>query len=128
MATAAQRLGALRARLSGAAVDQQLLGEVPGLAVGASEIAQGGATGRDGLGQHRAYRQRQPLVLMPNPFYQIYEGATLLAGGEPMYLPCTDATGLQPDFDAVSEDTWTRTQLLFICTPCLLYTSPSPRD
>ena len=62
-------------------------------------------------------RQRQPLVLMPNPFYQIYEGATLLAGGEPMYLPCTDATGLQPDFDAVSEDTWIRTQLLFICTP-----------
>ena len=62
-------------------------------------------------------RQRQPLVLMPNPFYQIYEGAALLAGGEPMYLPCTDATGLQPDFDAVSEDTWTRTQLLFICTP-----------
>ena len=34
-----------------------------------------------------------------------------------MYLPCTDATGLQPDFDAVSEDTWIRTQLLFICTP-----------
>ncbi|MDX1803803.1 MAG: succinyldiaminopimelate transaminase [Alcanivorax sp.] len=62
-------------------------------------------------------RQRQPLVLMPNPFYQIYEGATLLAGGEPVYLPCTDATGLQPDFDAVSEDTWIRTQLLFICTP-----------
>ena len=62
-------------------------------------------------------RQRHPLVLMPNPFYQIYEGATLLAGGEPMYLPCTDSTGLQPDFDAVSEDTWTRTQLLFICTP-----------
>ena len=62
-------------------------------------------------------RQRQPLVLMPNPFYQIYEGATLLAGGEPMYLPCTDDTGLQPDFDAVSEDTWIRTQLLFICTP-----------
>ena len=62
-------------------------------------------------------RQRQPLVLMPNPFYQIYEGATLLAGGEPVYLPCTDDTGLQPDFDAVSEDTWIRTQLLFICTP-----------
>lgn len=62
-------------------------------------------------------REQQPLVLMPNPFYQIYEGAALLAGGEPVYLPCTDSTGLQPDFDAVPEATWQRTRLLFICTP-----------
>lgn len=62
-------------------------------------------------------RQAAPLVLMPNPFYQIYEGATLLAGGEPVYLSCTEASGLQPDFDAVDEHTWQRTQLLFICTP-----------
>jgi len=62
-------------------------------------------------------RQRSPLVLMPNPFYQIYEGAALLGGGEPMYLPCTDSSGLQPDFDAVEETTWLRTQVLFICTP-----------
>ncbi|MBM1143355.1 MAG: succinyldiaminopimelate transaminase [Alcanivorax sp.] len=62
-------------------------------------------------------RRRNPLVLMPNPFYQIYEGATLLGGGEPVYLPCTQASGLQPDFDAVDEDVWRRTQLLFICTP-----------
>ncbi|WP_133492550.1 succinyldiaminopimelate transaminase [Alcanivorax sp. 24] len=62
-------------------------------------------------------RQRRPLVLMPNPFYQIYEGATLLGGGEPVYLPCTSASGLQPDFDAVGEDVWIRTQLLFVCTP-----------
>ncbi|MBF1800388.1 succinyldiaminopimelate transaminase [Alloalcanivorax profundimaris] len=62
-------------------------------------------------------RSRDPLVLMPNPFYQIYEGAALLGGGEPVYLPCTQASGLQPDFDAVDEDVWRRTQLLFICTP-----------
>ncbi len=62
-------------------------------------------------------RRRDPLVLMPNPFYQIYEGAALLGGGEPVYLPCTQASGLQPDFDAVDEDVWRRTQLLFICTP-----------
>ncbi len=54
-------------------------------------------------------------VLMPNPFYQIYEGAALLAGAEPVYLNCTDA-GL-PDFDAVSADTWTRCQLLYLCSP-----------
>ena len=58
-----------------------------------------------------------PLVLMPNPFYQIYEGAALLAGAEPVFLPCTPATGLQPDFDAVPDSVWARTQLLFICTP-----------
>lgn len=62
-------------------------------------------------------RQRTPLVLMPNPFYQIYEGAALLAGGQPVYLPCTSSTGFQPDFDAVSADTWTRCQLLYICSP-----------
>ncbi|WP_101675205.1 succinyldiaminopimelate transaminase [Alloalcanivorax mobilis] len=62
-------------------------------------------------------RSQAPLVLMPNPFYQIYEGAALLAGGQPVYLPCTEASGLQPDFDAVDEHTWRRTQLLFICSP-----------
>ncbi|MES2720745.1 MAG: succinyldiaminopimelate transaminase [Pseudomonadota bacterium] len=59
----------------------------------------------------------KPLVLMPNPFYQIYEGAALLAGAEPVFLPCTPATGLQPDFDVVPDSVWARTQLLFICTP-----------
>lgn len=62
-------------------------------------------------------RRHESLVVMPNPFYQIYEGAALLAGAEPVYLPCTGSTGLQPDFDAVSADTWQRTQLLYICTP-----------
>src|SRR5699024_4764282 len=47
----------------------------------------------------------------------IYEGATLLGGGEPLYLPCTDASGVQPDFGAVDEATWQRTQILFICSP-----------
>lgn len=59
----------------------------------------------------------RPLVLMPNPFYQIYEGAALLAGATPVFLPCTAETGLQPDFDAVPDAVWARTQLLFICTP-----------
>ncbi|WP_111656123.1 succinyldiaminopimelate transaminase [Isoalcanivorax indicus] len=62
-------------------------------------------------------RSTRPKVLMPNPFYQIYEGATLLAGGEPEYLPCTPEHGLQPDYDAVSVDTWQRCQLLYICSP-----------
>ena len=62
-------------------------------------------------------RSSQPLVLMPNPFYQIYEGAALLAGAEPLYMNTTDATGLAPDFEAITEAQWQRCQLLYICSP-----------
>ena len=58
-----------------------------------------------------------PAVLMPNPFYQIYEGAALLAGAEPVYLDATEETGFQPDFDAVPEAVWERCQLLYLCSP-----------
>jgi len=57
------------------------------------------------------------LVLMPNPFYQIYEGAALLGGAEPYYLDTTAATGFLPDLDAVSEATWQQCRILFICSP-----------
>ena len=57
------------------------------------------------------------LVLMPNPFYQIYEGAALLAGAEPCYLDTTAATGFLPDLDAVPADAWSRCRILFICSP-----------
>lgn len=62
-------------------------------------------------------RTKDPLVLMPNPFYQIYEGATLLAGATPHYLPCTADAGFSPDFDAVENNTWDRCQLLYLCSP-----------
>jgi N-succinyldiaminopimelate aminotransferase len=58
-----------------------------------------------------------PAVLMPNPFYQIYEGAALLAGAEPVYLTCDAANGYLPDLDAVPAATWERCQLLFLCSP-----------
>ncbi|MCX7088638.1 MAG: succinyldiaminopimelate transaminase [Methylococcales bacterium] len=58
-----------------------------------------------------------PLVVMPNPFYQIYEGAALLAGAEAYFLNTTAETGYLPDFDAVTADVWTRCQLLYICSP-----------
>ncbi|MFO1370768.1 MAG: succinyldiaminopimelate transaminase [Marinagarivorans sp.] len=56
-------------------------------------------------------------ILMPNPFYQIYEGAALLAGCQPVFLNCTQASSFLPDFDAVSSDTWRDCQVLFICSP-----------
>lgn len=58
-----------------------------------------------------------PLVVMPNPFYQIYEGAALLAGAQPYFLNTTAATGYLPDFDAVPAAVWERCQLLYICSP-----------
>ncbi|MGV6473346.1 succinyldiaminopimelate transaminase [Azotobacter vinelandii] len=57
------------------------------------------------------------LVVSPNPFYQIYEGAALLAGATPHYLPCLPENGFNPDFDAVPADVWQRCQLLFLCSP-----------
>lgn len=59
----------------------------------------------------------KPLVVMPDPFYQIYEGAAFLAGAEPWYLPCTPANNFVPDYSAVPDEVWARTQLLFICSP-----------
>jgi N-succinyldiaminopimelate aminotransferase len=54
---------------------------------------------------------------MPNPFYQIYEGAALLAGAEPVYMNCDAQNGYLPDLDAVPPATWARCQVLFLCTP-----------
>ncbi len=57
------------------------------------------------------------LVLMPNPFYQIYEGAALLAGAKPWYLSCLEQNNYLPDFENVPESVWRRCQLLYICSP-----------
>ena len=60
---------------------------------------------------------KNPLVLMPNPFYQIYEGAAILAGAKPYFLNCIEANGYLPDLDAVSTQQWQDCQLMYICTP-----------
>jgi N-succinyldiaminopimelate aminotransferase len=62
-------------------------------------------------------RSRPALVLMPNPFYQIYEGAALLAGAEPLFLPCTPENGFRMDFAAIAPATWERVQLVYVCSP-----------
>ena len=59
----------------------------------------------------------EALVLMPNPFYQIYEGAALLAGAEPHFLNTTTDSNYLPDFDAVPDTVWERCQLIYICSP-----------
>ncbi len=65
----------------------------------------------------KAQTGKKPKVLMPNPFYQIYEGAALLAGAEPYFLNCTAANDFLPDLDAVPSDVWRDCQLLFLCSP-----------
>lgn len=62
-------------------------------------------------------RDPEALVISPNPFYQIYEGASYLAGAEPYYLNCLPENGFIPDYDAIPEDVWQRCQLLFLCSP-----------
>jgi N-succinyldiaminopimelate aminotransferase len=62
-------------------------------------------------------RSRAPLVFSPNPFYQIYEGAALLAGAEPYFLNCREEDNYEPDFSSVSSADWDRCQLLYLCTP-----------
>ena len=62
-------------------------------------------------------KRNKPVVIMPNPFYQIYEGAAILAGAEPYYLNTTAETEYLPDFDSVPEQIWQRCQLIYICSP-----------
>lgn len=59
----------------------------------------------------------KPLILMPNPFYQVYKGGALAAGAEPYYMEATAATGFLPDLDSVPDNAWPRVAVLFLCTP-----------
>ena len=56
-------------------------------------------------------------VVCPNPMYQIYEGAALLAGAQTAFVPSVPARNFAADWSAVDEATWARTQLLYVCSP-----------
>nr|WP_101131633.1 succinyldiaminopimelate transaminase [Neisseria meningitidis] len=58
----------------------------------------------------------KPVIVSPNPFYQIYEGATLLGGGEIHFANCP-APSFKPDWRSISEEVWKRTKLVFVCSP-----------
>lgn len=62
-------------------------------------------------------RADKALVLMPNPFYQIYEGAAYLAGAEPWFYPTPAENDFLPDFDAIPAEVWKRCQLIYVCSP-----------
>ncbi|CAM4116570.1 succinyldiaminopimelate transaminase [Comamonas aquatilis] len=56
-------------------------------------------------------------VICPNPFYQIYEGATLLAGATPYYAASDASRNFAVNWDAVPDDVWQNTQMIFVCSP-----------
>ena len=58
-----------------------------------------------------------PIVMMPIPFYQIYEGAALVAGAEPNYLNCIEENKYIPDLSLVLKEIWQRCQLFYLCSP-----------
>jgi len=57
------------------------------------------------------------VVVCPNPFYQIYEGAALLAGAQPCYANTVSERGFAADYASIPEEIWRRTQLLYVCSP-----------
>ncbi|MEK7262411.1 MAG: succinyldiaminopimelate transaminase, partial [Pseudomonadota bacterium] len=59
----------------------------------------------------------QPVVISPNPFYQIYEGAALLAGARCFFLKTIEENDYRMDFARVPEDVWPQVQLVYICSP-----------
>jgi len=65
----------------------------------------------------RQHGHEKPFVVCPNPFYQIYEGATLLAGAQPYYVASDPARNFAPDWAGVPAAVWARTQLLIVCSP-----------
>ncbi|WP_417819333.1 aminotransferase class I/II-fold pyridoxal phosphate-dependent enzyme [Terasakiella sp.] len=67
--------------------------------------------------ERAAKGEEKPLVLVPNPFYQVYVGAAVMNEATPVYLPAGPENGFMPDLDAVSDETWTKTTLLFLCSP-----------
>ncbi len=62
-------------------------------------------------------RTRAARVVAPNPFYQIYEGAALLAGAQPIYLPTTADEGFRMRFETLTPDEWRSVQLVYVCSP-----------
>jgi len=71
---------------------------------------------------------RRPVVLMPNPFYQVYAVAALAMGAEPVYVPATAATGHLPDYAALPADVLDRVAIAYLCSPANPQGAVASRD
>jgi aspartate/methionine/tyrosine aminotransferase len=70
----------------------------------------------------------RPLVLMPNPFYQVYAVAALSVAADPVYVAATEATGFMPDYASLPEDVLQRTAIAYICSPANPQGTVASRD
>ena len=70
----------------------------------------------------------RPVILMPNPFYQVYAVAALTVGAEPVYVPATAATGHLPDYGSLPKDVLDRVALAYICSPANPQGAVASRD
>jgi N-succinyldiaminopimelate aminotransferase len=70
-----------------------------------------------GSATHAVASVGAPWVICPNPFYQIYEGAAILSGARPWFVPAVPAKNFAPDWDSVPQAVWAHTQLVFVCSP-----------
>lgn len=73
-------------------------------------------------------RGKKPVVLMPNPFYQVYAVAALTVGADPVYVPATAATGFLPDYAALPADVLDRVTVAYICSPANPQGAVASRD
>jgi N-succinyldiaminopimelate aminotransferase len=71
---------------------------------------------------------KRPVVLMPNPFYQVYATAALSVGAEPIYVPATAATGFLPDYASLPAETLNRVALAYLCSPANPQGVVAPRE
>lgn len=71
---------------------------------------------------------KRPVVLMPNPFYQVYAAAALSVGAEPVFVSATAATGFMPDYASLSADVLNRVALAYLCSPANPQGSVASRD
>lgn len=71
---------------------------------------------------------KKPVILMPNPFYQVYAVAALTVAAEPVYVPATAATGFLPDYASLPADVLDRTTIAYVCSPANPQGSVASRD
>ena len=61
--------------------------------------------------------KKNPIIIMPNPFYKIYEGAAIMAGAKPYFVNSMESEGFKPNFSEVPDNVWQDCQLLILCSP-----------
>lgn len=73
-------------------------------------------------------RGKVPVILMPNPFYQVYAVAALTLGAEPVYVPATAETGFLPDYESLPPDLLDRVTVAYLCSPANPQGAIAPAD